>query len=51
MVRCVAERAWQEKPGMPYGQAITARYLDSELPLGQAFANWLKNLFLNKNKI
>jgi hypothetical protein len=37
--------AWQEKPGMPYGQAITARYLDSELPLGQAFANWLKNLF------
>jgi hypothetical protein len=37
--------AWQKEPGKPYGQAITARYLDVNLPLGQTFATWLKNCF------
>lgn len=37
--------AWQEEPGKPYGQAITARYLDPTLPLGQTFAAWLRKMF------
>lgn len=37
--------AWQEEPGKPYGVAITARYLDASLPLGQTFANWLRKTF------
>ena len=37
--------AWQEEPGKPYGQAITARYLDTSLPAGEAFAAWLKRVF------
>lgn len=37
--------AWQEEPGKPYGQAITARYLDASLPAGVVFADWLKRVF------
>lgn len=40
--------AWQEEPGKPYGQAITARYLDTDLPLGQSFAAWLRNVFFDE---
>lgn len=39
--------AWQQEPGKPYGQAITARYLDTDLPLGQTFASWLRNTFFD----
>ena len=39
--------AWQEDPGRPYGQAITARYLDVNLPLGNSFAAWLKKVFFD----
>jgi len=37
--------AWQEEPGKPFGQSITAHYLDPNLPLGQTFAAWLHKLF------
>lgn len=39
--------AWQQEPGKPYGQAITARYLDTDLPLGLTFASWLRNTFFD----
>lgn len=38
--------AWQEEPGTPLGLAITRRYVDAECPLGEAFAKWLRELFL-----
>ncbi len=37
--------AWQAEPGKPYGQAITARYLDASLPAAKVFASWLKRIF------
>ncbi len=37
--------AWQDEPGMPLGQAITARNLDPDSTLGKSFADWLTNLF------
>jgi hypothetical protein len=37
--------AWQETPGMPMGQAITARVLQRESPIAQVFADWLQRLF------
>ncbi|MDP9373616.1 MAG: hypothetical protein M3Q65_14425 [Chloroflexota bacterium] len=37
--------AWQETPGQPLGQAITAEALDSNLPLARAFVAWLRRLF------
>lgn len=37
--------AWQKKPGTPIGQAITARYLETEHPVVDDFINWLKRLF------
>jgi len=37
--------AWQETPGQPMGQAITAQVLSHNQPLAQAFTNWLKLLF------
>lgn len=37
--------AWQEEPGRPFGQAITARYLDANLPAADAFAKWLHQTF------
>ncbi|MUG98947.1 hypothetical protein F7734_44305 [Scytonema sp. UIC 10036] len=37
--------AWQEKPGMPMGQAITAKVLNSNSQVAIAFIEWLKLLF------
>lgn len=37
--------AWQEKPGLPFGTAITARYLDPTLPQAAILVSWLKKLF------
>ena len=37
--------AWQEEPGKPYGQAISARYLDPHLPAADIFATWLQRTF------
>jgi hypothetical protein len=39
--------AWQKEPGKPYGQAVTARYLDASLPAGKDFADWLKRTFFS----
>ncbi|PIV88215.1 MAG: hypothetical protein COW48_07185 [Hydrogenophilales bacterium CG17_big_fil_post_rev_8_21_14_2_50_63_12] len=37
--------AWQEEPGKPFGQAISARYLDPKLPAADTFAAWLQRTF------
>ncbi len=37
--------AWQDEPGMPLGQAITAKVLNGSNPLALAFVDFLKNLF------
>lgn len=37
--------AWREEPGKPFGQAITARYLDADVPLANVFIQWLQTLF------
>lgn len=37
--------AWQNEPGMPLGQAITAKSLDAGKPLAQKFAQFLNSLF------
>ncbi len=37
--------AWQEEPGKPFGQAISARYLDPSLPAANIFAVWLQRTF------
>lgn len=38
--------AWQEKPGKPIGQAITAKVLQSNSSLALVFVDWLKRLFI-----
>ncbi len=40
--------AWQEEPGKPLGQAISARYLDPNLPSGAIFADWLQRTFFSE---
>lgn len=37
--------AWQKEPGKPMGQAITARYLDANLPPAHQLMSWVKQLF------
>ena len=37
--------AWQEEPGRPLGQSITARFLDHDVPEVTIFATWLSELF------
>jgi hypothetical protein len=37
--------AWQAEPGRPLGTAITARYLDSDVPEVDVLVSWLKRLF------
>lgn len=37
--------AWQEEPGKPFGQAISARYLDPHLPAANIFVAWLRRVF------
>lgn len=38
--------AWQEEPGKPFGQAITAKYLQADKSECQNFVNWLNRLFV-----
>jgi hypothetical protein len=38
--------AWQEEPGKPFGQAITAKYLQADNPQCKKFVEWLKYLFV-----
>lgn len=38
--------AWQKEPGKPFGQAITAKYLQAENPKCEKFVEWLKRLFV-----
>ncbi len=37
--------AWQDEPGRPLGQAITAQSLRPDTPTAQTFADWLIRLF------
>jgi hypothetical protein len=37
--------AWQSEPGLPYGTAITARFLDPNLPEADVLVSWLRRLF------
>ncbi|MDH5681605.1 MAG: hypothetical protein OEZ36_08460, partial [Spirochaetota bacterium] len=37
--------AWQDEPGSPLGQAITAYSLDPKQEIAQEFVAWLKRLF------
>lgn len=37
--------AYQEEPGRPLGQAISARYLDPNLAAADSFSMWLNRLF------
>jgi hypothetical protein len=37
--------SWQDEPGKPLGQAITARALQPETILAKVFITWLKKLF------
>lgn len=38
--------AWQKEPGRPFGTAITARFLDPDVPEVDVLVDWLKRLFL-----
>ncbi|EAZ91125.1 hypothetical protein CY0110_12697 [Crocosphaera chwakensis CCY0110] len=37
--------AWQKKPGIPMGQAITANMLKNNPAIAEIFINWLKQLY------
>ena len=37
--------AWQQEPGRPYGTAITARFLDADVPEAHVLVSWLRRLF------
>jgi hypothetical protein len=37
--------AWQDEPGKPIGQAITAKILEPSYPISLKFKNWLIELF------
>lgn len=37
--------AWQCEPGRPFGQAITARFLQPDVKEATVFVEWLKSLF------
>jgi hypothetical protein len=41
--------AWQENPGLPMGQAITAHVLDPNEPLAVTFVDWLNRLFVQSD--
>jgi hypothetical protein len=41
--------AWQDEPGKPMGQSITARFLDPTLPAGEALVGWLRQVFFPDN--
>ena len=38
--------AWQERPGVPYGTAIRARYFGHDSAVALAFVGWFKRVFL-----
>ncbi len=38
--------AWQEKPGLPYGLAIHARYFGRDSPAARGFVDWFRRLYL-----
>lgn len=42
--------AYQEDPGRPLGQAVSARYLDPNLPAADLFSSWLSKLFFLPEK-
>lgn len=42
--------AWQEAPGMPMGQAITARALQYDAATANRFVNWLQTLFIGEEQ-
>jgi hypothetical protein len=37
----------QKEPGKPLGQAITAKYLKSELDVVMPFLNWVKQVLID----
>ena len=37
--------AWQRKPGLPYGTAITARYFGHDSPAALGFVDWFRRVF------
>ncbi len=37
--------AWQESPGRPMGQTITAKVLEKDAPIASTFTDWLRKLF------
>lgn len=37
--------AYQEEPGRPLGQAVSARYFDPRLPTVEVFVTWLRRVF------
>lgn len=37
--------AWQKDPGLPFGTAITARFLDPMKPEADAFLAWIRTLY------
>ncbi len=37
--------AWQRKPGLPYGMAITARYFEHDSPAALRFVDWFRRVF------
>ena len=37
--------AWQQKPGIPMGQAITAKVLTNNSAIAETFINWLNQLY------
>jgi hypothetical protein len=39
--------AWQEEPRLPYGLAITKRYLDGDHDKAQALMAWVQRLFVD----
>jgi hypothetical protein len=39
--------AWQDEPGRPLGQAITAKVLDPSHSLAKIFVDWLTRLFVD----
>ena len=43
--------AWQEDPGRPFGTAITANFLDPNVPEVDVLAAWLKRLFFPSSRI
>ena len=43
--------AWQDEPGRPLGQAITANTLAEHSPTSEQFAEWLSSLFQGAQEI